>query len=801
VTLELEQPAVAADATAEPDDRQQYPPRPAPRSWPQTEHSREQLLERLLSPPFRPDSADVRRSMRRGVVVLLDWLEQQPGDSWQERWLASGAEAAGAVWADPAVRQVACVTARPARQVRADMMAAMRLMLTGQVLRPGYGWLLRYRPTVLLDEVRQRFDPVGFSRLRAHCDATGRRNPLDRATAVNRIAWILLNKGGLIRNITIGDCIELNAALREHQCAGAGARPLFYALLAETGVLPVGAPPVLRATWMPGQRSSAELVTKHNLHSESMRALFTDYLAERAAELDYASLLQLSNTLCGLFWRDLERHHPGIDSLRLSPDIAAAWKQRLRHIRDQDGQLIGERVSARSQLLIVRAFYLDIARWAAEEPSRWAQWSAPCPIKASECSLDKERKHRKAAMDQRTRARLPVLPALVRTAEHERRATRERLEAALAVTAGHEFEVHGHKLLRRSAAAGRVYVTDVVTRRRRDLTFEEERAFWGWATIEVLRHTGIRIEELTELSHHSFIAYKLPSTGEIVPMLQIVPSKTDVERLLLVAPELGEVLAEIIHRVRQGRGTLPLVAAYDPYERVWNPPAPLLFQCPRGPAHRARSRTSIRRDLNHLLAVSGLTDASNRPLTFTPHDFRRLFATDALRSGLPPHIAAKVLGHLDLGTTLGYAAVYSEDVVTHHRAFIARRRGLRPAEEYRDLSPEEWDQFLSHFELRKVALGTCTRDFGTPCLHEHSCIRCPLLRPDPAQTQRLVEIRDNLHDRITEARREGWLGEVAGLETSLAAAEQKLQAARQLGARPTAITNLGMPGTAARAER
>ena len=194
---------------------------------------------------------------------------------------------------------------------------------------------------------------------------------------------------------------------------------------------------------MPGQRSSAELVTKHNLHSESMRALFTDYLAERAAELDYASLLQLSNTLCGLFWRDLERHHPGIDSLRLSPDIAAAWKQRLRHIRDQDGQLIGERVSARSQLLIVRAFYLDIARWAAEEPSRWAQWSAPCPIKASECSLDKERKHRKAAMDQRTRARLPVLPALVRTAEHERRATRERLEAALAVTAGHEFEVRG----------------------------------------------------------------------------------------------------------------------------------------------------------------------------------------------------------------------------------------------------------------------------------------------------------------------------------------------------------------------
>ena len=30
-----------------------------------------------------------------------------------------------------------------------------------------------------------------------------------------------------------------------------------------------------------------------------------------------------------------------------------------------------------------------------------------------------------------------------------------------------------------------------------------------------------------------------------------------------------------------------------------------------------------------------------------------------------------------------------------------------------------------------------------------------MLRPDPAQRARLVEIRDNLHDRVTEAEREG----------------------------------------------
>jgi hypothetical protein len=69
---------------------------------------------------------------------------------------------------------------------------------------------------------------------------------------------------------------------------------------------------------------------------------------------------------------------------------------------------------------------------------------------------------------------------------------------------------------------------------------------------------------------------------------------------------------------------------------------------------------------------------------------------------------------------MGYAAIYPEDVVSHHRAFIARRRAERPSEEYRDLTAGEWDEFLAHFELRKVALGVCGRDYGTPCAHENA---------------------------------------------------------------------------------
>ena len=94
----------------------------------------------------------------------------------------------------------------------------------------------------------------------------------------------------------------------------------------------------------------------------------------------------------------------------------------------------------------------------------------------------------------------------------------------------------GGQALRRSVmktqTTGRIWAEDPGTGKRRDLTFEEHRGFWVWAAVEVLRFTGVRIEELTELSHHSLIQYRLPGTGELIPLVQIAPSKTDTERLL-----------------------------------------------------------------------------------------------------------------------------------------------------------------------------------------------------------------------------------------------------------------------------
>jgi hypothetical protein len=282
------------------------------------------------------------------------------------------------------------------------------------------------------------------------------------------------------------------------------------------------------------------------------------------------------------------------------------------------------------------------------------------------------------------------------------------------------------------------------------LVREEDRAFWAWAAVEVLRHTGIRVEELTELSHHSLVQYRVPGSGELVPLLHITPSKTDQERLLVISPELADVLATILQRVRTKDGAVPLVAAYD-REKVWNPPMPLLFQHPVGIENRPISIGRIRQLLNFAFGRVGVVGISGEPLRYVPHDFRRIFATEAILNGMPPHIAQLLLGHKDINVTMGYKAVYPEEAISAHRAFIARRRELRPSEEYRTLTDEEWAEFIGHFQRRKLALGDCGRAYGTTCIHEHSCIRCPLLRVDPAQRARLEGIRDNLTARITEA--------------------------------------------------
>jgi len=773
-----EGPDATEDAPDRASDRACPPPRAIPTSWPTTQLERAEVLA-LVSPMLRGAEGSKRRAVaRRGLVRMLDFLEHCSGDTWQARWMASGADTAGDDWAQGAAIWLERAGLLSASRLEA-MTASLSALVHADVIRPSLHWLLTggKKRKLTSNMIRSR-DPQGFAAIESICQRDPQLGVPAESAAVFRAAVIIAAKGGTVSDITVGDFleqIEVEFQLRGKMRLISAS----FKVLRELGVLGDEVPS-LRELRSAARLSVEELVDRYPIASRTVRSVIIEYLKERQPSMDYASLRNKSYVLARCFWSDIEAHQPVIDSLRLDTEVARAWKQRLRTRPARPSEASHgsvERLSYLEILAAVRAFYLDIAEWALDDPTRWAQWVAPCPISQEELTRRKATRRRKSRMDARTRERLPILPVLVRAVDEWRRHSAALLAAARSVAPGKTFRVDDVTLVRTvrpHAARANVWADDPLTGDRRCLSQEEDHAFWAWAVIEVLRSTGLRVEELLELSHYSLVQYRLPTTGEVVPLLQIAPSKTDAERVIVVSPELAEVLSSIISRIRDDGGAVPLVRARDRHERIWVPASPLLFQRRRGAEHCAISGNTVSTLLDEALARTGLLDQDGAPLRCTPHDFRRMFITDAIRSGLPPHIAQIVAGHHNINVTMGYNAVYPDDAIQAHLAFLARRRALRPSEEYRSPTEDEWEQFLGHFERRKVSIGTCGRSFGSPCIHEHACVRCSMLWPDPSQRHRLVEIRDNLTARIAEARREGWLGEIEGLEVSLAGAEEKL---------------------------
>ena len=716
------------------DRRRDFPRTADEISWPASLLSAQEIIALIDAPPFRPANGSGYR--RYGTAKILEWLASFPGDSWQQRWKASGAEELPKEqWVDLPMRWRQATGKSLAPHNHDAFQTGLLMLVCAGILRPALLWMARKASNRIVPVMRECRDPEGYARLQELIDADPGGIAAGQAQmAMGRITMILACKGGLVRDITVGDYLDLLDAMRQTGTAGSG-RLLAYRLLHALGHLGPDAPLTGRAFLQAaGQRTVEELVDRYRVRCRPVRDLFVEYLLERQPAVDYTTLSKLAGDLVRLFWADIEQHHPGIESISLPPEIAAGWRHRISYrpaARGGSGEELVPRAGGRSTMMNVRAFYLDIAQWALDEPHRWAQWAVPCPVREADCNRAKHEKLVKSRMDQRTRERLPALPAIARAVSQHRTDSAALLEAARSTAPGDIFTSGGQTLRRlpaRYAYTGGIWTSAPDGGPRTDLTRQESEAFWAWAFVEVLRHTGIRFEELRELSHHSLVQYRLPSTGELVPLLQIAPSKTGAERLLLVSPELADVLSAIIARIRGTTGAIAPVPSYDIHEKTWNPPMPLLFQRAVAGERRPISEGALRQILQQALASTGILDHDGQPLIFTPHDFRRIFVTDAIMNGLPPHIAQVICGHRDINTTMGYKAIYPAEAIEAHRGFIARRRAARPSEEYRTPTDEEWDEFLAHFQKRKVSAGTCARAFGTPCIHEHACLTEMILR-------------------------------------------------------------------------
>lgn len=144
--------------------------RPRDASWAVTRLPREELCDRLKGSALLPPGD--RRSRRQGLALLLDWLEQHPGSTWQDRWIATGVETDGR-GLRPILEDWLRVEAQDVPHRLEAMGRAVSIAITADVIRPSLSWVVcgNFRRGSLIADLMRARDRDGLARLRAYCDA------------------------------------------------------------------------------------------------------------------------------------------------------------------------------------------------------------------------------------------------------------------------------------------------------------------------------------------------------------------------------------------------------------------------------------------------------------------------------------------------------------------------------------------------------------------------------------------------------------------------------------------------------
>jgi hypothetical protein len=349
--------------------------RQAARTGPADACAAEEIMELLPRLPVWQDwDARRRAQARRGAAAILRWLAAFPGAGWQQRWLAAGADA-GLDWLH-AVPLGGGQPPGPVSQRETSRNGLAGLLLCRAVL-PGCQLLAGYQAQTLFADARRVIQPDTFAEITGHAAAAGM--PRHRAHAgLTVITKLALHTGRDVTKLSFGDFEEYRAWGRQRYGCNSPAILPAWDLLRGIGA----GSPVLSYRAMLArdrQRPAAELADRCQIRCAPVRDALIRYLGERRPGMDCKSFLNLIAMLAGLFWADIEARHPGISSLHLPADVAAAWKQRLQYCTGRDGQQ-RPRKEYLPVLMQVRSFYLDIQEWAVQDPT-WAAHAVPSPVR------------------------------------------------------------------------------------------------------------------------------------------------------------------------------------------------------------------------------------------------------------------------------------------------------------------------------------------------------------------------------------------------------------------------------------
>ncbi|MDQ3764100.1 MAG: hypothetical protein M3460_21655 [Actinomycetota bacterium] len=243
-------------------------------------------------------SADNRWRRSRGTRDLLRHLGKFPGESWQDRWEASGFNEPG--------RPVSVLRLAPRDRSQIGTGAACLFCL--RVIQPS---LEAFRSNTFL-YYGKRFltaqnDPL-LEKFWAQVQNT-LVNPIHHATALFDVAVALTTQGIALADLTPAALLYYAWECRRRGLVlgarGAGSRfpgQLAWQALHAMGHFPPQGPATLKAALLTGRLTVEEMVDRYPIRHAGIRQLLISYLQRRQPELDYSTLDNLSRHLASHFW-------------------------------------------------------------------------------------------------------------------------------------------------------------------------------------------------------------------------------------------------------------------------------------------------------------------------------------------------------------------------------------------------------------------------------------------------------------------------------------------------------------------
>jgi site-specific recombinase XerD len=697
------------------------------------------LREEVAGYRFR-DRYEARR-MLHAAELTLDALDRLSGERLADRWDAFEAQ----VWPR-------WLSGEERPPLNATWTWGVWVLVTSRLVRPSWPFLTRSRTTQWIARLPLD-DPLtaAHEQLVAATAALPFGTPAFAVNAHNRGLRLLLHHG--LDDLSALAETDLLVAGR-----GKGADVLDGALC-HLGVFNRSPQRGTKRWSSVGRHEPADLAGVAGV-PEPFRQVAGLYLEQYSRRLsDSYPTLQHKARALAHFFQYLQATHPEVTSTAtLTPAQArgfvgyaveqARTVQRGRHKGSEDT------TSAHAWLVDVRCFFADLCTWATEDDSPFA---AHCPTVVPLTRHDLLDSGFKDAR-KRTEARL----------------TRTVLDLEREIPNIRAFA------LRRWHEAQQALTVD---EHDAGLQHAERIAFWDWALLELLLTSGLRIEEACELTTLDILKRQLPD-GRLYYLLHVKPSKFDRARVIPIGDQLGRVIAELIRHIRGFYGTdqVPSCDRTDEHEKRSLPSAPYLLQ---GRTHPSALNTqTIRGRLRALSLAAGAKHSDGRELALTPHDCRRVFASEHLNSNTPVHVIQALLGHATVNTVMIYAKLYPTQLVEEYRRGMRGLYGdVYGPDAHRAPTEQEWAAFTANCSMRDMGTHLCALPTGEHCPRGLVCLGCGHAQPKKSAAPTFRRMLHSHTRALEKARAAGEpAGQLAARELEVERISSALQRAQELTA-------------------